>query len=527
MYDLEREEATFGGAKVDGRALVWQLDRDEGEAEGALVSRAVQLDPFASWVARCDRIDFPLGGVAHRHTHPGPGIRYLLRGELEIETEGRSTFYGPGGAWFESGPEPVVARASAHLETSFVRLLLLPAEWAGKRTIRYLDELDDTDAPAVRVGPPRAPDHRSAVSSRTGGRILVDQLALHGAELAFGVPGESYIDVLDALRDSSVRFVTCRHEAGAANMAEAYGKLTGQPGRLPRHARPRRDAGVGRRAHRVPGRDASRPPRRPDPARRRWARGIPGARLPPGVRLVREVGRPDRPGRPDPRARGARVPDRDLGPAGPGRPGAAGGRARRPRRRAGRVALRRRLRRRRAQTSSRHAARAARGRGAAARDRRRAAVDGGCGPAARRLARGERRARRRCVALPGLRGQRRSLLRGPPRTGTGPGAHRAPSRRRHPARRRRAPRRHRDLGLLDRDPARRRAHRDPRPPGPRRARSGLRAGTRHRRLRSSLRERPGRAGSRRRSRATGGPRRGPLRLPSRRWRAVRCPATSR
>jgi quercetin dioxygenase-like cupin family protein len=144
VYDLEREAASFGGAKVDGRALVWQLDRDEGEAEGALVSRLVKLDPFASWVARCDRIDFPLGGVAHRHTHPGPGIRYLLRGELEIETEGRSRFYGPGGAWFESGPEPVVARASTHLETSFVRVLLLPAEWAGKRTIRYLDRLDET-----------------------------------------------------------------------------------------------------------------------------------------------------------------------------------------------------------------------------------------------------------------------------------------------------------------------------------------------------------------------------------------------
>ena len=66
--------------------------------------------------------------------------------------------------------------------------------------------------------------------TRSGGRILVDQLALHGAELAFGVPGESYIDVLDALRDSEVRFVTCRHEAGAANMAEAYGKLTNRPG---------------------------------------------------------------------------------------------------------------------------------------------------------------------------------------------------------------------------------------------------------------------------------------------------------
>jgi len=66
--------------------------------------------------------------------------------------------------------------------------------------------------------------------NRSGGRILVDQLALHGADLAFGVPGESYIDVLDALRDSPIRYVTCRHEGGAATMAEAAGKLTGVPG---------------------------------------------------------------------------------------------------------------------------------------------------------------------------------------------------------------------------------------------------------------------------------------------------------
>jgi quercetin dioxygenase-like cupin family protein len=137
-----------GRATVAAPALVWQLDRDEEEAEGALVSRFVKLDPFAEWILRCDRIDFPLGGVARRHTHPGPGIRYLLHGELEIETEGRSTFYGPGGAWFESGPDPVVARASAHVETSFVRVLVLPAEWAGKRTIRYVDEVDATAAPA-------------------------------------------------------------------------------------------------------------------------------------------------------------------------------------------------------------------------------------------------------------------------------------------------------------------------------------------------------------------------------------------
>ena len=142
--------------------------------------------------------------------------------------EGRSSFYGPGGAWFESGPDPVVARASSHLATCFVRALVLPAEWAGSgRSGTSIPPTGPRDADGV--GPARARDRSPAVS-RPGGRILVDQLALHGVDLAFGVPGESYIDVLDGLLDSPVRFVTCRHEAGAANMAEAYGKLTGGPG---------------------------------------------------------------------------------------------------------------------------------------------------------------------------------------------------------------------------------------------------------------------------------------------------------
>jgi len=69
-------------------------------------------------------------------------------------------------------------------------------------------------------------------NTRTGGRILVDQLLIHGADLAFCVPGESYLDVLDALFDVRDRFklVNARHEAGAANMAEAHGKMTGKPG---------------------------------------------------------------------------------------------------------------------------------------------------------------------------------------------------------------------------------------------------------------------------------------------------------
>jgi acetolactate synthase-1/2/3 large subunit len=65
---------------------------------------------------------------------------------------------------------------------------------------------------------------------RSGGQVLVDQLVLHGADLAFGVPGESYLAVLDALHDAPMRLIVTRHEGGAANMAEAYGKLTGRPG---------------------------------------------------------------------------------------------------------------------------------------------------------------------------------------------------------------------------------------------------------------------------------------------------------
>jgi acetolactate synthase-1/2/3 large subunit len=53
---------------------------------------------------------------------------------------------------------------------------------------------------------------------------------VHGVDTVFCVPGESYIAALDALRDAPIRLVVARHEAGAANMAEAYGKLTGRPG---------------------------------------------------------------------------------------------------------------------------------------------------------------------------------------------------------------------------------------------------------------------------------------------------------
>jgi acetolactate synthase-1/2/3 large subunit len=66
--------------------------------------------------------------------------------------------------------------------------------------------------------------------TRRGGKLLTDQLAVHGTDLVFCVPGESYLELLDGLYESPIRLITCRHEAGAANAAEAHGKLTGRPG---------------------------------------------------------------------------------------------------------------------------------------------------------------------------------------------------------------------------------------------------------------------------------------------------------
>jgi quercetin dioxygenase-like cupin family protein len=127
VYDVARDEAYFGAASVQGDAIVWEVDERPG----------------GEWLVRCDRVDFPPGGVAYLHTHPGPGIRVLLEGRIRIDSAGESHEYGPGEWWHESGPEPVFAAASEDEETAFVRVMLVPRELEGQRTIRYVDPADD------------------------------------------------------------------------------------------------------------------------------------------------------------------------------------------------------------------------------------------------------------------------------------------------------------------------------------------------------------------------------------------------
>src|SRR5207244_7087797 len=75
---------------------------------------------------------------------------------------------------------------------------------------------------------------KSDLKTRHGSRILCDALVAQGVKLAFCVPGESYLPVLDGLHDvrDQLAFIVCRQEGGASYMAEAYGKLTGEPGVL-------------------------------------------------------------------------------------------------------------------------------------------------------------------------------------------------------------------------------------------------------------------------------------------------------
>jgi quercetin dioxygenase-like cupin family protein len=128
VYDIARDAAHAGAAAVDGHALLFEVVEDPGPGE---------------WVIRCDRVDFPPGGVAYRHVHPGPGIRRLLQGELTIDRDGDASTYRSGESWYEDAGDAVLATSSATEETAFVRVLVLPAEWAGKRTIRYLDPADE------------------------------------------------------------------------------------------------------------------------------------------------------------------------------------------------------------------------------------------------------------------------------------------------------------------------------------------------------------------------------------------------
>lgn len=156
-----------------GGGAVWRWEVAASEADTAIYGHrtalrlAGRIDPAAiagELLLRLDSVAFPPGGTALLHTHRGPGIRCLREGEIRIDTEGRSSSYGPGGAWFESGPEPVFAQASFDVPSRFIRAMVLPRSLLGASSIRYVRD-EDRDRPKsqsyrvfaempIRAGPP-------------------------------------------------------------------------------------------------------------------------------------------------------------------------------------------------------------------------------------------------------------------------------------------------------------------------------------------------------------------------------------
>jgi len=134
-------------ARIDARVWRWELRRSDYEPpadrEGttAKLARAIEL-PSTECLMRCDRVDFPPGGVAYTHTHQGPGIRVLLHGRFRVQTGGDTLEIAPGDPWFESGSDPVYAEASPDEPTSFIRVMVLPLTLLGKSSIRYVTAED-------------------------------------------------------------------------------------------------------------------------------------------------------------------------------------------------------------------------------------------------------------------------------------------------------------------------------------------------------------------------------------------------
>jgi hypothetical protein len=150
MLDTGRARLTGKpGAAVAGasgaRVLRFELVRQPPPPAGSrvLLEHPMALDPRASWLLRCDRVDFDRGGIARPHRHRGGGIRCLLRGRLDVTVgEGTVRAMRPWDAWFESGREPVLAVSAKDEDTSFIRVSVLPAEIRGKSSMLYVDPDD-------------------------------------------------------------------------------------------------------------------------------------------------------------------------------------------------------------------------------------------------------------------------------------------------------------------------------------------------------------------------------------------------
>lgn len=134
---LWRWELMTGNAPTSG-----EIASSPGASSTLKLDAPIELDPRQHWLMRCDKVQFPPGGVAHTHVHQGPGVRCTLEGEITIETLGASHTHGPGQAWLELGHAPVLAPTTEARDTTFIRCFILPRACRGRSSIRYVKPED-------------------------------------------------------------------------------------------------------------------------------------------------------------------------------------------------------------------------------------------------------------------------------------------------------------------------------------------------------------------------------------------------
>jgi hypothetical protein len=147
------EDIAMVPGRSGARILRWELLLLNPEWDGRLRSAPgckselklqsdLQLDCNTGWLMRCDRVEFPKGGIAYTHVHQGPGIRCCLKGEIAIEAAGHTTKYGPGSdnRARRDGLCPLLPLAARRKESEFDPL----------RLSRRCRQAETSDVPDIR-----------------------------------------------------------------------------------------------------------------------------------------------------------------------------------------------------------------------------------------------------------------------------------------------------------------------------------------------------------------------------------------
>ncbi|MBR0681438.1 hypothetical protein GXW74_13160 [Roseomonas eburnea] len=137
-----------GAARLAGTGEVWRFEVSDAaeltaphEYARLVLAHPLARDPAMPFVLRLDRVDFPPEGATPKHGHAGPGIRRLLSGRLLAEVGAQAHRIDAGGAWFETGADPVIGRVMAP-GSAFIRCMVLDAELLGRPTFRAWTEED-------------------------------------------------------------------------------------------------------------------------------------------------------------------------------------------------------------------------------------------------------------------------------------------------------------------------------------------------------------------------------------------------